>query len=126
MAVEKTSVLALYRQLLRTASRLPNPERRLTVTNLISSSFRSAQHSPPSPTLPPLENSAEWHFALGQTQLDNLMIQVEHLERLQKEEQLIIPVDIYNVEKKHWGRWAERGSRWGDRKGKWKPRGKGA
>ncbi|KAJ3159433.1 hypothetical protein HDU86_001751 [Geranomyces michiganensis] len=105
LPADKGLALGLYRRLLRTAHKLPTPERRDTVVRRIRDEFRHARDAPTS-LGPEAEGSAKWHLALGHVQLENLERQVEHLVGLPKE-QLIIPVDIYAVDRRHWGKWAD-------------------
>ncbi|KAJ3015840.1 hypothetical protein HKX48_004344 [Thoreauomyces humboldtii] len=102
----------------QTAKQLPNPEKQDTVARRIRAEFRDARTAPTTSASEGIaqDGSAEWYLSYGETMLDNLQLQAEHLRRLaEREGQLIIPVDIYNPPAGHFGRWANRGKKWGKR-----------
>lgn len=96
---------------MQAANQLPTPERRNVIRNRIMREFREARNAPHSRETSDKEGTAQWYINYGELQLENLLSQVEHLNNLSKQD-LIIPVDIYQVDQKHWGRWAESVKPW--------------
>ena len=71
----RTRALSLYRQLLRSASKMPTPNRQNYVIQKTRDEFRANQH---------LTDNDEIEFCLrlADTNLDTVLVQAEHLTRL--------------------------------------------
>mmetsp|Transcript_10178 Transcript_10178/g.22005 ORF Transcript_10178/g.22005 Transcript_10178/m.22005 type:complete len:89 (-) Transcript_10178:732-998(-) len=74
-AATRARALSLYRQLLRSAKRMPTPNRQNYVIRKTRKEYRGNLH---------LTDSEEIDFAirLADTNLDTVMVQAEHLTRL--------------------------------------------
>lgn len=74
-AATRARALSLYRQLLRSAKRMPTPNRQNYVIRKTQTEYRDNLH---------LTDSKEIDFAirLADTNLDTVLVQAEHLTRL--------------------------------------------
>ncbi|KAJ3415742.1 Stabilin-2 [Chytridiales sp. JEL 0842] len=83
------------------ARQLPTETRRNLIRRRVLHEFRTSQHLQPSnrsstsSTDPPPEDPVDFQFQYAYTQLENLEIQVSHLQQLSKQSGLIVPVDIH-------------------------------
>ena len=75
IAATRARALSLYRQLLRSAKRMPTPNRQNYVIRKTRKEYRDNMH---------LTDAEEIDFAirLADTNLDTVMVQAEHLTRL--------------------------------------------
>ncbi|KAL7753760.1 hypothetical protein RI367_000691 [Sorochytrium milnesiophthora] len=83
-------VLSYYRAFLRLARRMPTPERRRLVERRSRQEIESNR----------LERDVDrlaFLYQVAETQLENLSLQADHLQRLQATRQYLIPVDVHQA-----------------------------
>ena len=76
--VSRSKALSLYRQLLRSAAKMPTPNRRKFVVKKTRSEFKANKH---------LTDPADILFCLrlADTNLDTVLVQADHLTKLMKD-----------------------------------------